>query len=1092
MRMLMLKLKAIQHKTVELQPEHIKMDAIYNLLEKYRLECYYNKFVQLGVRDERDFIDSVTDEDLNSLGLSHIEKNRFSNMKRTIGRFRAPACPATTSVQKSINSFSLLYTYPKCPEPKRIKDMDPAQNTVEDLMLRICHLERIDSSKGVCLYTLDGMPLTEDPFFNTWSLQDRHIKSGDVIYAIFTPKENLITPSISAQKVKETLGTDSVRCHIMLKGIFEIKVDLTKDTVADLKNKLANESGIPAHVLHYKGATGDANTLESCGISRESTVPFSLSSFAEEVPDSNAFFTNDVVPSVQQTPKGVSVFLSSLYLIKYKSPVVQHKNLIGYIRKVTGCHPLAQSLYQLLFKNEIVTRTQKIAVIEGLYTLFREILPNLGTNQGDKIIEDNDVFEYSTHCWAYLMSEAKETSEHENYAPYCLISEEGKRFREPVTVPGIPGVLERAVVLQKIKDGEKIPNCTEDCLKETSLKKAAEIEKILLSVHPSITTYHLWICQESVTGQNFHLNTKRSFGSITAEMKAFPHLNVTPPLALKDLGCPNQCLVFLNEDNLGVYLHKNKLQPEIIEVYDCLSGKVKQVDVNVLAATTGDHRDDYSFITTRTPKEAILVLIDTSSSMSQNCYGTVTIQKIHAVKQLFDNFATRSMAYDFHHVIGLVKFDSTVTMLHTFTETLEKFKEKVHTLEASGRTMLYDALQYGVIELGKVKEKFPNCRLRILCLTDGEDFGSSHKPAAVAVNLIKANITVDSVLLGKVESNILHGISIATGGCCFKPETSKDGLRLFEIETVLSLEIRIPKNKLDPSSITESHLRSLAIRGYDEFPEAVLPSQMKCKVTLTESALKTRIREAKDGRFMEKDKRILEELKSLHCQPHPYVTIFPSESDFTFWKILMEGPPDTPYEKGVFELFCQFGPDYPVKPPTVRFVTRIYHCNINSVGRICHNIFDRNYNAHITMRDILDAVYGLLIAPEPQDPLDSILAEEFLTSHVTYEEQAKKHTEKTAGQTLDDLEKTLVGPVKNFVPQQLICPLTKKIFVDPVKTKYGTVYERKAIEKHLKTWRYDPLAGQQTMLRRTDCKADREMKKMVTDYRSSQILETSL
>lgn len=42
-----------------------------------------------------------------------------------------------------------------------------------------------------------------------------------------------------------------------------------------------------------------------------------------------------------------------------------------------------------------------------------------------------------------------------------------------------------------------------------------------------------------------------------------------------------------------------------------------------------------------------------------------------------------------------------------------------------------------------------------------------------------------------------------------------------------------------------------------------------------------------------------------------------------FWKIVMEGPPDTPYEKGVFELFCQFGCDYPVKPPLVRFVTPV-------------------------------------------------------------------------------------------------------------------------------------------------------------------------
>lgn len=53
------------------------------------------------------------------------------------------------------------------------------------------------------------------------------------------------------------------------------------------------------------------------------------------------------------------------------------------------------------------------------------------------------------------------------------------------------------------------------------------------------------------------------------------------------------------------------------------------------------------------------------------------MKKIHAVIQLFDNFATRTMAYDFHHIIALVKFDSTVKTLHTFTETLEKFKVKL-------------------------------------------------------------------------------------------------------------------------------------------------------------------------------------------------------------------------------------------------------------------------------------------------------------------------------------------------------------------------------------------------------------------------------
>lgn len=46
------------------------MGAIFNLLEQHRLESYFNQFVQMGVKDERDFLDSVTEDDLNSIGKS--------------------------------------------------------------------------------------------------------------------------------------------------------------------------------------------------------------------------------------------------------------------------------------------------------------------------------------------------------------------------------------------------------------------------------------------------------------------------------------------------------------------------------------------------------------------------------------------------------------------------------------------------------------------------------------------------------------------------------------------------------------------------------------------------------------------------------------------------------------------------------------------------------------------------------------------------------------------------------------------------------------------------------------------------------------
>ena len=50
--------------------------------------------------------------------------------------------------------------------------------------------------------------------------------------------------------------------------------------------------------------------------------------------------------------------------------------------------------------------------------------------------------------------------------------------------------------------------------------------------------------------------------------------------------------------------------------------------------------------------------------------------------------------------------------------------------------------------------------------------------------------------------------------------------------------------------------------------------------------------------------------------------------------------------------------------------SQIYHCNINSYGRICHQVLSESYTPSLTMKDILGCVYGLLVWPEPEDPLD--------------------------------------------------------------------------------------------------------------------------
>ena len=458
------------------------------------------------------------------------------------------------------------------------------------------------------------------------------------------------------------------------------------------------------------------------------------------------------------------------------------------------------------------------------------------------------------------------------------------------------------------------------------------------------------------------------------------------------------------------------------------------------------------------------------------------ISRMETAKQLFASFANRSMAYNLPHVIGLITFSDEVKRVRQLTEAFESFKAAIAGVTPQGATKLYDALEAARLELrafcsGLDGALVPSegVRKRVLVLTDGTDSGSTATLHGVCAALQADGVIVDSVIIGEAvkQPGDLRSISVATGGCAFHPTSMHSALRLFETETVLSLRRRAPSSATQPKSQVSSaeelraHAGGRTVAGWDEPPAPRLPDGLQegallPRVTLDTARNDARGRDSATGRH----KRILRELAKYVKDPHPRIEVFPAERQLDLWQLLLKGPDDTPYAGGTFVLWIRFPEDFPLEAPEVRFSTPVHHCNINSHGKVCHSIFDRNWVADTTVRQVLDCVYGLLLVPEPDDPLDSVLALQYLSKREEYNAAAASLTRKHALDAYGATRRKLLGeePAGSGAaggdsrdtasssssrdsdhPPHLVCKITRALFDEPVTTQHGHTFSRAAL-----------------------------------------------
>lgn len=146
-------------------------------------------------------------------------------------------------------------------------------------------------------------------------------------------------------------------------------------------------------------------------------------------------------------------------------------------------------------------------------------------------------------------------------------------------------------------------------------------------------------------------------------------------------------------------------------------------------------------------------------------------------------------------------------------------------------------------------------------------------------------------------------------------------------------------------------------------------------------------------------KRKEKDIQKLLLSKHK--VILPEESSSSkscSFIIYFNGPTDSPYEKGVWKILITLQEDYPFKSPSIGFINKIFHPNIDEKsGSVCLDVINQTWSPMYELCNIVEVFLPqLLLYPNPSDPLNSYAGELYSRNIEEFNEKVKEYVRKYA------------------------------------------------------------------------------------------------